>query len=59
MTGSDLKFENRAIYIKELQSLQDWAELTGTYKKDLGCIGIFDSISKKPEKVKPGSVVPD
>ena len=39
-------FRNRKVYITELDVLKDWSLLIGTYKKDLGFIGFFDSLSK-------------
>ena len=46
------------VYRTELDVLKDWALLIGTYKKDLGFIGFFESLGRKPNKVKPDAVLP-
>jgi len=33
-----------------LRILEDWGRLLGLYKKDLGFIGFFESLSIKPDK---------
>ena len=38
--------------------IQDWARLIGIYKKDLGFIGFFESISVKDKKTSVRSVAP-
>ena len=42
------EFRNRMVYSNELEVLKDWCLLIGTYKKDLGFIGFFESLSKRP-----------
>ena len=46
------------VYRTELEVLKDWSLLIGTYKKDMGFIGFFESLSKKPNKVKPDAILP-
>ena len=46
------------VYKTELDVLKDWSLLIGAYKKDLGFIGFFESLSRKPIKVKPDAILP-
>jgi len=46
------------VYITELEILKDWSLLIGTFKKDLGFIGFFESLAKKPTKARPDAVYP-
>ena len=41
-----------------MTALRDWARLIGIYKKELGFIGFFESISVKDKKISVGSVAP-
>ena len=41
-----------------MTALRDWARLIGIYKKELGFIGFFESISVKDKKVSVRSVAP-
>lgn len=39
--------------------LEDWARLLGSYKKDLGFVGFFESLSIKPDnKTKRYAIAP-
>lgn len=46
------EYENRNAFINELTTLEDWSYLIATYKKDLGFVGFFESLSKKLPNVK-------
>lgn len=46
------EYRNRMVYITELEVLKDWSLLIGTYKKDLGFIGFFESLAKYPSTGK-------
>ena len=43
--------------LRELQTLEDWARLIGTYKKDMGFVGFFESLSIKPDKTKSKTAI--
>ena len=52
------EYENKTAYLAELLVLEDWSHLISTYKKELGFVGFFESLSKKQENVKKQSVAP-
>lgn len=39
------EFKDKTVYLKELQSYEEWAKVMGAYKEKTGFVGRFESVS--------------